>query len=101
MTDTDNRLLDGSSFRRSTAGQDILDRIGGWEIWTCEGPEFRHDYDQTVRLYVHQGRASVAFADGETAELQPGDTMTIRQGASAVWAISAPIRNSYSYSYTQ
>lgn len=101
MTDTDHRLLEGKNFRRSTADQDILNQIGGWEVWTCEGPEFRNDYDQTVRLYVQEGRASLAFADGETADLQPGDTMTIRSGASAVWSISQPIRNSYSYSDTQ
>lgn len=106
MTDNDNRLLDnrlleGKSFRRSTAGQNILDRIGGWDVWTCEGPEFRNDYDRAVRLYVHEGRASLAFADGETADLQPGDTMTIRSGARAVWAISQPIRNSYTYRDTQ
>lgn len=101
MTDTDNRFLEGNSFRRSTAGEDILDRIDGWEVWGCEGPEYRHHYDQTVRLYVHEGHALLAFADGETADLQPGDTLTIHSGASAVWAISQPIRNSYSYHDTQ
>jgi len=94
---TDARFLEGACFRRQTAGGDILDAIGGWEVWTCDGPEFRHDYDQTVTLYVHRGAAVVDFKGGGRADLRPGDTMTIRKGASAVWAISAPIRNSYVY----
>lgn len=97
MTDSDVRLLESSSFRRSTAGRDILDQIGGWKVWTCDTPAFRHQYDRAVTLYVHHGRAVVAFADGSRADLQPGDTMTIAIGASAVWSISETIRNSYIY----
>ena len=94
---TDPRALTGSCFVRRTAGADILDAIDGWEVWTCDSPDFRHDYDRTVTLYVHHGRATVNFADGTFADLKAGDAMTIRQGASAIWDIPAPIRNSFHY----
>lgn len=94
---TDPRALSCPCFTRCSAGADILTALADWEVWTCDGPEFRHDYDQTVTLYVHQGRATVTFADGTRADLRAGDSMTIQQGASAVWEISAPIRNSYTY----
>lgn len=94
---TDPRALTGPCFTRRTADDDILNAIAGWEVWTCDGPDFRHHYEQTVTLYVHEGRATVNFADGTSADLRLGDSMTIRKGASAVWDISAPIRNSYTY----
>lgn len=92
---TDPRALTGACFTRRTAGPDILNALAGWKVWACDGPEFRHGYDQTVTLYVHQGRALVTFADGTSADLRPGDSMTITRGARAVWDILAPIRNSY------
>jgi uncharacterized cupin superfamily protein len=97
MTHPDARLLESASFRRSTAVPDILSQIAGWEVWTCDSPEFRHHYDRAVTLYVHYGWAVVDFADGSQAHLRPGDTMTITQGANAVWAIAETIHNSYIY----
>lgn len=92
---TDPRLLERPWFRRCTADAGLLLALADWPVWVCDGPEFRHHYDLGVTLYVHQGAARLTFADGSTAALQPGDTLTIRQGASAIWAITAPIRNSY------
>lgn len=94
---TDPRALTGPFFTRRTADDNILNAIAGWEVWTCDGPDFRHDYDQTVTLYVHEGCATVTFTDGSSADLRAGDSMTIQKGASAVWDIAAPIHNSYSY----
>lgn len=97
MIVSDERFLEALWFRRSTARKDILGTIRDWEVWSCDGPEFRHDYDRTVTLYVHRGQAVVGFADGSQIDLQPGDMMMITKGASAVWAISCPIHNSYVY----
>lgn len=97
MTNPDGRSLEAASFKRATAGQDVLDRIEGWDVWTCDGPEYRHDYDRPVTLYVRRGKAVVEFEDGGRADLQPGDTLTINQGARAVWKISEQIQNSYAY----
>lgn len=94
---TDPRALKGPRFTRRTAGPDILNVLDSWAVWTCDGPDFRYDYDQTVTLYVHEGRAVVNFTDGTKADLRAGDSMTIQRGASAVWDISAAIRNSYTY----
>lgn len=92
---TDERHLQTPSFHRRTAGPELLTQLEDWAVWTCEGPEFRHHYDQGVTLCVRQGRAVVDFADGSRADLRPGDAMTVTQGASAVWTILEPIRNRY------
>lgn len=97
MTRLNERILDSVQFRRRKATDDTRRKIAGWEIWECDDPEFRHDYERTVTLFVHRGAAVLTFADGETVDLQAGDVLTIEQGASAVWAISEPIRNSYEY----
>lgn len=91
----DPRLLESPSFTRGTADAALLAKISGWDEWACADAEFRYEYEQTVTLYVHQGAAIVSFADGSHAELIAGDTMTIRQGSKAIWAISEPIHNSY------
>jgi uncharacterized cupin superfamily protein len=95
MNHPDARLLESASFRRSMAGPDILSQIAGGEVWICNSLELRHHYDWGITLYVYYGWAAVDFADGSQADLRPGDTMTITQGASAVWATSEAIRNSY------
>lgn len=89
---TDPRFVESPSFRRSTGNAAL---VAGWEIWTCADPEFRYSYDQGVTLYVHEGAAEVAFADGSRVALRPGDTLTIRAGSKGVWTITAPIRNSW------
>lgn len=91
---TDPRLLQSACFHRSTGDAAL---VAGWQVWTCADPEFRYSYDQGVTLYVHEGAAEVAFADGSRVDLRTGDRMTIRRGASAVWTIAAPIRNSFAY----
>ena len=94
---TDPRYLKTPFFHRRTAGFELLAETANWEIWTCEGPTFQHDYDQGVTLCVERGTAVVNFADGNRVDLQPGDALTIAQGASAVWLIGAPIQNRYAY----
>ena len=97
MTRLNERILDSVQFRRRKATADTERKIAGWETWICEGPEFQHDYVRTVSFYVHHGAAVLTFDDGETVDLQAGDFLTIEQGASAKWAISEPIQNSYMY----
>lgn len=94
---TDPRQLQSACFHRRTAGPDLQSQTAGWQVWTCDGPTFQHDYDQGVTLCVQRGRAVVSFADGGRVDLQPGDALTIMQGASAVWLIRDPIENRYSY----
>lgn len=94
---TDPRLLEGPCFKRHTAEPDALSAIRGWDVWVCTETTFQHSYECTVDLYVHEGSAKLAFADGTQVELQPGDAMTIVKGASAAWSIRPPIRNSYIY----
>ncbi len=95
MTRLNERILDSVQFKRRKATEDTKRKIGGWEIWYCEGPEFQHCYDRTVSLYVHQGAAVLTFDGGETVDLRPGDLLAIEEGARAASAISEPIRNSY------
>ena len=97
MTRLNERIQDSAWFKRRKATEDTKRKIAGWESWSCEGPEFQHCYDRRVSLYVHQGAAVLTFDDGETVDLQPGDFLTIEEGARASWAISEPIRNSYRY----
>ena len=97
MTRLNERILDSARFKRRKATEDTKRKIVGWEGWSCEGPEFQHDYDRTVSLYVHQGGAVLTFDNGETVDLQSGDFLTIEEGARACWAISEPIRTSYRY----
>lgn len=94
---TDPRSLKTPLFYRRTAGSELLAETATWEVWTCDGPTFQHDYDQGVTLCVERGAAVVNFADGSHVDLQPGDALTIAQGASAVWLIGAPIQNRYAY----
>jgi uncharacterized cupin superfamily protein len=91
------RLLDSTQFKRRKATEDTKRKISAWEIWECNDPQFSHDYDRTVTLYVHEGAAVLTFSNGETVDLQSGDTLTVQSGASANWVISEPIRNSYCY----
>lgn len=97
MTRLNERMVDSAQFKRRKATADTKRKIAGWEIWECQDPEFQYHYDRTVSLYVHQGTAVLTFGNGETVDLQAGDFLTIESGASATWAISAPIRNSYRY----
>ncbi|MEH6631627.1 MAG: cupin domain-containing protein [Halopseudomonas aestusnigri] len=97
MTRLEERRIDAPLFERRKATEDTKRKVVGWEIWECSDPTFSHDYDRTVTLYVHEGAAVLTFSDGEIVDLMPGDTLTIREGASATWAINTPIRNSYQY----
>jgi uncharacterized cupin superfamily protein len=94
------RILNSNQFTRRKATDDTKRKISDWEIWECEGPEYQYDYDCTVSLYVHEGAAVLTFGDGETVDLIAGDILIIEKGASATWAISAPIKNSYRYHNT-
>lgn len=91
------RRIDSTFFKRRKATDDTKRKIAGWEIWECADPTFSHDYDRTVTMFVHEGVAVLTFSDGETVDLQAGDTLTVQSGASASWVISQPIRNSYQY----
>ena len=97
MTRLNERIIDSKFFARRKATADTKRKIAHWEIWKCADPSFSYDYDRTVSLYVHEGTAVLTFSDGEVVDLQAGDFLTIQQGASAEWAITAPIRNSYQY----
>lgn len=92
-----DRTLNGKHFKRHQATADTQRKVADWDIWTCDDPTFAHDYDRTVSLLVNAGKAILTFADGETADLQAGDFMTIYQGATATWTISEALRNSYCY----
>jgi uncharacterized cupin superfamily protein len=97
MTRLTERLLDSTHFKRRKATEDTKRKIDGWEIWECANPAVDYDYDRTVTMYVHEGAAVLTFADGESVDIQPGDTLTVQAGARASWVISLPIRNSYMY----
>ena len=96
MRETD-RMLDGTWFRRRKATADTRRKVRCWETWECGDAAFAHDYDRRVTLFVEAGSAVVSFADGESVEIQAGDTLTILEGASTTWAIAPPIRNRYCY----
>jgi uncharacterized cupin superfamily protein len=91
------RRIDAKFFKRRKATEDTKRKITAWDIWECADPTFSHDYDRTVTMFVHQGAAELTFSNGDTVDLQAGDTLTVQAGASASWAISHPIRNSYQY----
>lgn len=97
MTRLQERMLDSTHFKRRKATEDTKRKIASWDIWECSDPTFSHDYERTVTMFVHEGMAVLTFSDGTTVDLKPGDTLTVKQGASASWMISKPIRNSYMY----
>ena len=43
MTRLNERMLDADHFTRRKATDDTKRKIVGWEIWTCEDPEFQHE----------------------------------------------------------
>ena len=91
------RTLNNGLFKRRKASEDIKGKISDWDIWECADPTFSYAYDRTVTMYVHEGAAALTFSNGETVDLQSGDTLTIQSGAIADWIITAPVRNSYVY----
>jgi uncharacterized cupin superfamily protein len=97
MTRLNQRILDSRQFNRRKANADTQRKIAGWEIWECDGPKYQYSYDRRVSLFVHHGKAQLNFDNGDTVDLIPGDFLTIEPGASAIWVISEPIRNSYVY----
>ena len=97
MTRLAERIVDTAHFSRRRATADTKRKIASWEIWECGDPTFSHDYERTVSFFVHEGEASLTFASGETLDVQPGDFITIQEGASATWSIAKAIRNSYRY----
>ena len=86
MTRLNERIANAAYFKRRKATEDTKRKLSEWPIWECADPEFSHDYDQTVSLFVHEGGADLKFSDGSEVNLQAGDFLTIEQGASAVWA---------------
>lgn len=92
-----DRLLDGTNFKRRKATEDTKRKVAGWERWKCADPEFSYSYDRTVTMLVHEGVATLTFSNGETVDIQPGDTLLVRAGSLATWQISEPIHNSYMY----
>lgn len=94
------RIVDEEQFQRRKATADTVRKIVDWGIWECSDASFSHDYDRSVSLYVHTGKAILTFASGEQVDLQAGDFLSIETGASATWAISAALRNSYRYNDT-
>jgi uncharacterized cupin superfamily protein len=48
-------------------------------------------------MYVHEGNAVLTFDNGEAADIQARDILTIEQAARATWSISKPVGNSYQY----
>lgn len=94
---SEERLVDARFFKRRKATEDTKRKIKGWEIWECGDPSFEYSYDRTVTMFVHEGAASLDFADGSSVDIEPGDTLTVLAGAQASWSISDPIRNSYMY----
>lgn len=97
MSDHDPRFMTARHCMRKTANDTVRHATGNWEIWNCEGPDYRHDYDRDVSLLVNTGKAIVSFSDGLQVDLQPGDLMTIFSGVSASWSILDPIQNLYIY----
>lgn len=84
------RTLNNGLFKRRKASEDIKGKISDWDIWECADPTFSYAYDRTVTMYVHEGAAALTFSNGETVDLQSGDTLTIQSGAIADWIITAP-----------
>lgn len=97
MTRLNERIVDSALFSRRKATADTKRKIAGWKLWECDDRLFSHDYDRTVSFFVHEGQATLTFATGEILDVQPDDVVTIHNGASATWAITKPIRNSYCY----
>lgn len=93
----DERKLEGTNFKRRKATADTKRKVEHWEVWECHDTAFAHDYHRAVTLYVNEGGAELTFGDGETVEIEKGDTLTIHKGARATWTIQPPIRNRYCY----
>lgn len=91
------RLLDGVHFKRRKATEDTKRKIAGWALWECSDPTFSYEYDRTVTMFVHEGAAVLTFEGGETVDLAPGDTLTVKAGAKVDWVVSRPVCNSYMY----
>ncbi|MGI9524772.1 MAG: cupin domain-containing protein [Hyphomicrobiaceae bacterium] len=97
MIRLNDRNADSAQFRRRKATEDTKRKLAHWEVWVCKEREFSHFYDRTVSLYVHEGAARLTFEDGKKVDIEPGDCLSLEQGARAQWSVSPPIRNSYMY----
>ena len=97
MSHNDPGQTAAPNFKCRSANSAILQATSDWEVWNCEGPEYRHEYDRDISLCVNKGSAIVLFSNGQRVDLKPGDLLTITKGVSATWKILDPIENRYVY----
>jgi uncharacterized cupin superfamily protein len=71
--------------------------VTDWPIWTKEVSEFPWHYDATEVCYILEGRVIVTPDGGEPVEIQQGDLVTLPQGMSCRWKITADIRKHYDF----
>ena len=75
-----------------------LERLGvlGWPIWTHEAGDLPWTYEQTETCYILEGEVTVV-AEGQKANLAPGDMVFLPQGLKCVWNIHKAVRKHYSF----
>jgi uncharacterized cupin superfamily protein len=63
-------------------------------IWQCT-PGVVADVEQDEMFVVVSGRASIAFEDGRTLDVGPGDMGVLARGARTTWTVHETVRKAY------
>ncbi|MDI6739665.1 MAG: cupin domain-containing protein [Candidatus Edwardsbacteria bacterium] len=69
--------------------------IETWSPWECEPSEFDWQYSCDETAFVLRGRVVVTTADGEKAEIGPGDLVTFPKGLKCRWRVLERIEKVY------
>lgn len=71
--------------------------VSGWSIWEKEVSEFPWHYDNKETCYLLEGDVVVTPDGGEPVEFGKGDLVTLPQGMSCIWKITAAVRKHYRF----
>jgi len=80
-----------TSSRELWTSKDATVHHGIWEIT----PGTVTDVEADELFVVLSGRATIAFEDGPTLEVGPGDVVRLPEGARTVWTVHETLRKIY------
>ncbi|MEV8547221.1 cupin domain-containing protein [Streptomyces sp. NPDC051572] len=66
-------------------------------LWACDPCVLRFAPERDAALVVLQGRARIAFDDGRSLDLGPGDAYAVPRGTWATWHITEPFKEFVTY----
>lgn len=74
-----------------------LDEVSNWPVWDKEPTEFDWTYAEKEKFYIIEGAAIITTSCGLEVAIKPGDLVTIEQGVSSKWKITATIKKNFKF----